>query len=186
MRDIKVASRYAKSLLKIAKEENSLEDLYKDMVLVKEVCNNNKELTLLLKSPIIKSDKKTLILNEIFGEKVTKMTSTFMAIIASKKREDILGDIASSFMDIYKFHKNIQTAQVTSAIPLSTEQKEKVIALLKEKNNTETIDLVEVVDPSIIGGMILKVGDKQIDESIKRKLTNLEMEFNNNPYISEL
>jgi F-type H+-transporting ATPase subunit delta len=186
MRDIKVASRYAKSLLKIAIEENSLEDLYNDMELVKEVCNNNKDLTLLLKSPIIKSDKKTLILNEIFGEKVTQMTSKFMAIITSKKREDILGDIASSFIDIYKSHKNIKTAQVTSAIPLSKEQREKVIALLKEKNNSETIDLAEVVDPTIIGGMILKVGDKQIDESIKRKLINLEMEFNNNPYVSEI
>jgi F-type H+-transporting ATPase subunit delta len=186
MRDIKVASRYAKSLLKIAIEENTLEDLHNDMVLVKDVCNANKELKLLLKSPIIKSDKKTLILNQIFEGKVSTITSSFMAIITTKKREGILGDIASSFIDIYKLHKNITSAQITSAIPLSKEQKEKVIALLKENNNTDTIDLVEVVDASIIGGMILKVGDKQMDESIKRKLTNLEMEFNNNPYISEL
>ena len=68
MRDIKVASRYAKSLLKIAIEENSLEDLNNDMVLVNDVCINNKELTLLLQSPIIKSDKKTAIMNEIFVE----------------------------------------------------------------------------------------------------------------------
>ena len=58
MRDIKVASRYAKSLLKIAIEENSLEDLHKDMLLVNDVCSNNKELVLLLKSPIVKTDKK--------------------------------------------------------------------------------------------------------------------------------
>ena len=186
MRDIKVASRYAKSLLKIAIEENSLEDLYKDMVLVNDVCANSKELTLLLQSPIIKTDKKTAILNEIFGGKISQIASSFIAIITSKKREAILGDIASSFIDIYKFHKSIKTAQVTSAIPLSKDQRDKIIATLKASNNTESVDLKEIVDPSIIGGMIVRVGDKQIDESIKRKLTNLEMEFDDNLYISEL
>jgi F-type H+-transporting ATPase subunit delta len=186
MRDIKVASRYAKSLLKIAIDENSLEDLHNDMVLVNDVCVNNKELTLLLQSPIIKSDKKTTIMNEIFEGKISQMASSFIAIIISKKREGILGDIASAFIETYKIHKNIKTAQVTTAIPLSEDQKDKVTTILKASNNTETIDLKEIVDPTIIGGMIIKVGDKQVDESIKRKLTNLEMEFDDNLYISEI
>ncbi len=186
MRDIKVASRYAKSLLKIAIDENSLEDLHKDMVLVNDVCVNNKELTLLLQSPIIKADKKTAIMNEILGGKISTIANSFIAIIISKKREGILGDIAASFIETYKIHKNIKTAQVTSAIPLSAEQKAQVIALLKASNNTADVDLKEIVDPTIIGGMIVKVGDKQIDESIKRKLTNLEMEFDKNVYIYEL
>jgi F-type H+-transporting ATPase subunit delta len=186
MRDIKVASRYAKSLLKIAIEENSLEDLNNDMVLVNDVCINNKELTLLLQSPIIKSDKKAAIMNEIFDGKISQIASSFIAIIISKKREAILGDIAATFIDTYKIHKNIKTAQVTSAIPLSADQKDKVIAILMASSNTKSVDLKEIVDPSIIGGMIVRVGDKQIDESIKRKLTNLEMEFNDNHYISKI
>jgi F-type H+-transporting ATPase subunit delta len=183
MRDIKVASRYAKSLLKIAIEENSLEDLNNDMVLVNDVCINNKELTLLLQSPIIKSDKKAAIM---IDGKISQIASSFIAIIISKKREAILGDIAATFIDTYKIHKNIKTAQVTSAIPLSADQKDKVIAILMASSNTKSVDLKEIVDPSIIGGMIVKVGDKQVDESIKRKLTNLEMEFNDNHYISEI
>ena len=186
MRDIKVASRYAKSLLKIAIDENSLEDIHNDMVLVNNVCVKNKELTLLLQSPIIKTDKKTIIMNEIFDGKISTIASSFIAIIISKKREGILADIASAFIDTYKIHKNIKTAQVTSAIPLSADQKDKVIALLKASKNTVAVDLTEIVDPSIIGGMIIKVGDKQVDESIKRKLTNLEMEFDDNLYIPEL
>ena len=79
MIDIKVASRYAKSLLKIAIAENSLEDLYNDMVLVNDVCENNKDLTLLLQSPIIKTDKKTVIMNEIFGGKMSQIASSFIA-----------------------------------------------------------------------------------------------------------
>ena len=186
MRDIKVASRYAKSLLKISIEENSLEELYNDMVLVNDVCVNNKELTLLLQSPIIKTDKKTAIMNEIFGGKISTIATSFIAIIISKKRAGILGDIAASFIETYKNHKNIKTAQVTSAIPLSAAQKDKVVAIIKASKNAETVDLTEIVDPSIIGGMIVRVGDKQVDESIKRKLTNLEMEFDSNLYISEL
>jgi F-type H+-transporting ATPase subunit delta len=186
MIDIKVASRYAKSLLKIAIAENSLEDLYNDMVLVNGVCENNKELTLLLQSPIIKTDKKTVIMNEIFGGKISQIASSFIALIIYKKREGILEDIAASFIETYKEHKNIKTAQVTSAIALSADQKDKVIAILKATNNTEAVELKEIVDPTIIGGMIVRVGDKQVDESIKRKLTNLEMEFDNNLSISEL
>jgi F-type H+-transporting ATPase subunit delta len=186
MRDIKVASRYSKSLLKIAIEENSLEELYQDMLLVNEVCVNNKDLKLLLQSPIIKTDKKTAIMNEIFTGKISTIATSFIAIIISKKRAGILSDIAASFLDTYKIHKNIKTAQVTSAIPLSSAQKEQVIAIIKSSNQTESVELTEIVDPTIIGGMIVRVGDKQIDESIKRKLTNLEMEFSNNLYVSEI
>jgi F-type H+-transporting ATPase subunit delta len=186
MRDIKVASRYAKSLLKIAIDENSLEDLHKDMQFVNNVCSQNKELVLLLKSPIVRTDKKSAILNEIFGKDISKVASSFISIILTKKREGILSDIAASFIDAYKIHKNIKTAQVTSAVALSKQQKDGVIAILKSTNNTESVDLTEIVDPAIIGGIILRVGDKQVDESIKRKLTNLEMEFDDNLYISTL
>jgi F-type H+-transporting ATPase subunit delta len=184
MRDIKVASRYAKSLLKIAIEEKALEELYNDMVMVNNVCNNNRDLVLMLKSPIVKTDKKEAVLTEVFGKKVSQIATSFIAIILIKKREGLLGDIANAFIDIYKLHKNITTASVTSAIKLTEEQKDKIVKLLlsKERNN---IEIKEVVNPDIIGGMIVRIGDKQVDESIKRKLMNLEMEFDENPYVKE-
>lgn len=182
MRDIKVASRYAKSLLKIAIEENSLEELHNDMLLVKDVCANNNDLALLLKSPIVKSEKKKIIMEAIFEAHLSKISNTFISLIITKKREGILSDIASAFIETYKIHKNIKSATVTSAVPLSKEQKDSVTAILISAKETTAVDLTEIVDPAIIGGMILRVGDKQLDESIKRKLTNLEMEFENNSY----
>ena len=131
MGSIKVASRYAKSLLKIAIDENALEALYADMQLVNGVCVQNRELVLLLESPIIKRDKKKAILDEIFKEDLSTMASTFIALIIRKKRAGILGEIAASFVDVYKKHKNIKTAQVTSAVPLSTKQKEDIVTLFK-------------------------------------------------------
>lgn len=184
MRDIKVASRYAKSLLKIAIEENAMEALHNDMVLVNTVCNQNRDLELLLKSPIVKSDKKEQILTAVFDKQLSKIASTFIALIIRKKREGILNDIAAAFIDAYKLFKHIKTAQVTTAVTLTKTQKDQITALLNAANS-EAIDLHEKIDESIIGGMILRVGDKQIDESIKRKLINLEMEFDENPYVKE-
>lgn len=185
MRDIKVASRYAKSLLGIAIEENKLEELHNDMQLINKVCNENRELELLLKSPIVKTDKKEAILEEIFSKNISQITKSFVSIILRKKREGLLPDISNAFIDAYKAHKNITTATVTSAVNLSNQQKETIVKLL-EKQGKENIELVEVVNEDIIGGIILRVGDKQVDESIKRKLINLEMEFSENPYIKEI
>ncbi|MDF1673754.1 MAG: ATP synthase F1 subunit delta [Vicingaceae bacterium] len=184
MRDIKVASRYAKSLLGIAIEQNKLEELYSDMQLINSVCINNRELVLLLKSPIVKSDKKQTVVTEVFGKQVSKISNTFISLILSKKRESILADIAVAFIDAYKVYNNIITAHVTSAVELSKSQKEGIIKVLKSEGK-DKVELIEVVNPEIIGGMILRVGDKQVDESIKRKLVNLEMEFDDNPYVKE-
>lgn len=182
MRDIKVAYRYAKSLLGIAIEQKALENVHNDMQLINLVCSENKDLEMLLKSPIVKSDKKNAILSEIFGKHISKISNTFISIILIKKRESILADIATAFIDLYKTEKNIATASVTTAVKISEQQKTKIIDLLKSQGST-SVDLKEIINPDIIGGMILKVGDKQIDESIKRKLSNLEMEFDNNSLI---
>jgi len=184
MRDIKVASRYAKALLKIAVDEKALEEVHADMQLVNDVCINNRELTLLLKSPIIKPDKKSAILTGIFEKQVSKISNTFISIILTKKREGLLADIANAFIESYKAYKNITTVSVTTALPLSKDQQTKITALLKEQGN-DNVDLKEIVNADIIGGLILTIGDKQVDESIKRKLKNLEMEFDENPYVKE-
>ena len=184
MRDIKVASRYAKSLLSIAIDEKALDKVYTDMQLINAVCTDNHDLTLLLKSPIVKPDKKSTILSEIFGKQVSKISNSFIAIILTKKREGLLADIANAFIDTYKNRKNITTASVTSAQSLTKDQKAKVIALL-EGQGKQNVELKEIVNADIIGGMILRIGDKQVDESIKRKLNNLEMEFDENLYVKE-
>ena len=185
MRDIKVASRYAKSLLKIAIEEKALEELYADMQLINKVCSENRELVVVLKSPVIKNDKKQAILNAIFDKNISKIASTFTTLITSKKRAGIIGDIAASFIEVYKQHKNIKTAQVTSAVALSKSQKEAIAAILNSTKSADSIELHEIINKDIIGGLIVRIGDKQVDESIKRKLKNLAMEFDENPYVKE-
>lgn len=176
MRDIKVASRYAKSLLGIAVENKCLEAVYQDMMMINKVYNENHELVLVMRNPIVKGDKKLAILNEIF-KGINNVSASFIKIIVAKKREAMLVDIVNAFIDAYKEHHNIKTAFVTTAVALSTEQKENIKKLINKTYNS-TIEFVEKVDADIIGGIILRVEDKQVDESIKRKLQNLAMAFN--------
>jgi len=180
----KLSSRYAKSLLELSIEKGLLEKVYADMKLILNTCRENHELRTLLKSPIVKTDKKHEILEAIFGKKTESISFQFMQIIATKRREEYLEEIAESFIEQYKEHKHILTAVVTTAQGLDEELKKQVLELVKKSYNSE-VELVEKVDKDLIGGFIIRVGDKQEDTSISRKLKLLYRTFNENPYIKE-
>ena len=97
MRQSRVTNRYAKALLDLAVEQNNLSTCYKDMLMLSSACKENKELELLLKSPIVKTDKKLAILKQLFEDKLDNLSMSFVNIITTKKREALLADIATSF-----------------------------------------------------------------------------------------
>ena len=172
----RVASRYAKSLLALALEQGEMENAYNDMKLVSETCDSSKDLSLLLQSPIIKPDKKTEILREIFAGRLGKLSLSFIDIIIKKRRENYLEAIAREFQYQYKSHKNILTAIVTSVVGLDDNIRSEIMKIVKDSANAE-VELVEKADKDLIGGLILRIGDKQIDASIQRKLINLRRDF---------
>jgi len=184
MQGTKVASRYAKSLLGLALETGVLEKVYADMKLISTTCKANPELSLMLRSPIIKSDKKEVILKEIFAGKVDKLTMSFIDIITRKRREMYLEVIAAAFIEQYKANKKILTAIVTTAAGLDDELRAKVLAAVKNSLNSE-VELHEKVNADLIGGFIIRVGDRQDDTSIRTKLLKLNTVFKENPYIKE-
>jgi F-type H+-transporting ATPase subunit delta len=185
MKETLVASRYAKSLLGLAIEQSKLEEAFADMKLVAKTCNENRDFSLLLKSPIVKSDKKQSILTAIFGTKLSELGSAFVAIIVRKKREYLLEEIASEFVKQYKKHKHIVTAKVTSVVKLDDAMKARIVKLVSS-NEGEGVELIEVIDPSIIGGFIVRVGDKEVDASIIGRLADLKQEFSKNEYVPEI
>ena len=172
----RVASRYAKSLLTLALEQGELENAYNDMKLVSETCDSSKDISLLLQSPIVKPDKKTEILKEIFASRLSKLSLSFIDIIIRKRRENYLEAIAREFLHQYKSHKNILTAIVTSAVGLDDKIRSEIMKIVRDSANAE-VELVEKADNDLIGGLILRIGDKQIDASIQRKLLNLRKVF---------
>ena len=173
-----VASRYAKSLLDLAVEKGQLDAVYTDMLQVKAVSDASKDFILFLNSPIIKSDKKIAVIKAVFEGKLNPMSLGFLTIVASKRRESVIPEMAQRFIEQYRTHKNILTAVVTSANGLDAATKQKALELVKTQLNGE-IELVEKTDANLIGGFILKIGDKQLDKSVARQLSNLKKELTN-------
>lgn len=185
MSDIRVASRYSKSLIELANEKGILEEIHQDMILFSKVVSQNRDFQLLLTNPVVKSDKKLAVINSIFTGKVQPMTLMFFNIVAKKKRESVLTFIASEFEKQYNEVKGIQVVSVTSAFPLAAAQRESLIKQLAAETG-KTIQLKESIDPSLIGGFVLRVGDKQIDSSVKNSLRKLRNDFKDNSYINKL
>lgn len=184
MKETRVSHRYAKSLIDLALERGELEAVYADMMLVLKTVRDNRDFELLLKSPVVKTDTKQDILKAIFDGKVTKLTSEFMEIITRKRREGQLEAVAAAFDSQYHKHKQILTAVITTATGLDEKLRAQVIAYVKESLKSE-VELVEKIDTSLIGGFLLRVGDKQVDASIIRQIRNLERSFSENPYVKE-
>lgn len=170
------AKRYAKSLLSMALEQGAVDAVQADMLLVRQGVSDSSELKNLLTTPIIKSEKKTAILSEIFKGKISDLSDKFIALVTSKGREALLPAIALAYEEAYRAHKNISTVEVTSAIALSEEQKKKILTIAA-KQGVENAELVEKVDPAIIGGFVMRMGDKQIDASISNRINTLKQEL---------
>lgn len=185
MSEFRVASRYAKSLIELANEKGILEEVHNDMQLFSKVVSQNRDFQLLLQNPVVKPDKKLAILNGVFKGKVQELTLAFFSIVARKQRESHLEFIAASFEEQYNTIKGIVKAQVTSALPLTANLREQLVGKLAAEYG-QKIQLQEIIDPSLIGGFVLKVGDKQIDSSVKNSLRKLRNEFKDNPYINKL
>ena len=171
-----VASRYAKSLIDLAIESNQLEVVRNDMKLISQVCSQNSDFNKLLESPVVKIDKKQAIFKSIFNGKVTQITSTFLNLIAFKRRESYLNEIAKAFDEQYKTFLNITSATVHSAVALDDKLKSEILNLIKQTSNG-TVELTQKVDSTLIGGFVLTINDTQIDQSVKRKLNDLKKNF---------
>lgn len=186
MSEFRIASRYAKSLLVLAVEKNQLEDIKQDMVLFSKVCKENREFVLMLNNPIVDSLRKAAIIRAVFKGKVQEMTSLFFDIVSRKNREFVLPKIATVFGQLYNEHKGIISAEVTTTFPLDDSLRKEVKRIIKEISSKEEVELNEKIDESVIGGFLIRVEDKQIDETIQSKLSQLRRELTQNQYIKQI
>ena len=121
MKEIKLASRYAKALFDFALEQKMLEQVKDDMDLVVAVCKQNRDFRLMLQSPIIFTDKKESIITEIFGKHIQKISYHYLLIITRKNRESLIDGIAKQFIEQYKEFKNMTTAELATAVEIDPE-----------------------------------------------------------------
>lgn len=176
MSESSVAYRYAKSLIELAEEKGITEKVQGDMKLFESVCKENRQFELTMKSPVVKHFKKLEILKAIFADKVDPLTMSIFEIITHKNRERILPALASEFLNQYDDLKGILKAEITTVGELTADQRKSFVDMIAGATG-KTVSLKEKTNADLIGGYILKVNDKQIDTSVRKKLNNLKVSF---------
>ena len=176
MSELTVATRYAKSLIDLAQDQKALEEIKADMGLFVATAKASYELQAVLRNPIIAHDKKKKILEALFAGKVNKATIAFFNIMVNKSRADILYPTAQEFINQYNLIKNIVKATVVSAAPLSEANKQKLTDEVTAITGSNVI-IQTKVDPDLIGGFVLTVGDRQIDTSVAASLNKIKKDF---------
>jgi F-type H+-transporting ATPase subunit delta len=182
----KIATRYAKSLLDLAVENNVLGEVKSDMdVFLKST--ENRDLLLLLKSPIINATKKEQVMNALFGGKFHKITSSFFTLIIKKSRESVLQDIAKEFVVQYKERIGLTTVTLTTATQLDDANLAEIKSrLVASKETAKEVEIVTKVNSEIIGGFVLQIGDKLFDNSIAHKLTQVKKSLTNTEFVKSI
>ncbi|MBC7893444.1 MAG: ATP synthase F1 subunit delta [Sphingobacteriaceae bacterium] len=171
-----VAFRYAKSLLDLAQERGLTDTVAADMQLFSQTIRENRALDLALRSPVVKHYKKLDILRALFQKRVDAVTFSILEIITLKHREGLLFGIAEEFQRQYDDLKGVQNATVTSVVPLTDAQRKGLSEQVAKATN-RTVRLHEKLDPKLIGGFVLRVGDRQVDASIRSQLNSLRVSF---------
>ncbi|MEC5147296.1 ATP synthase F1 subunit delta [Chitinophaga sp. 212800010-3] len=185
MQNPRLASRYAKSLVDLAQELNQLEAVNTDMQFLQQVMKSNPDVVSLLRSPIIKADKKQKILSAVLEGRISAPTASFIALLVNKGRESALPEIATEFKRQYQVLKNISQVKITTAVPLDAATLDVIKAKIAGET-TQQISLETAVNSELIGGFILESNDNLFDASVLRDLKDIKQQFNKNIYVSDL
>ena len=170
----RIAGRYAKSLLDLAREENKLDRVLEDVKSF-QAASKNRDFYLLLKSPIVNARKKLSILDALFLDKYDEMTMAFLRILVNKGREPYLPEVAEEFITQYKKIKHITTVKVTTAQPMTAAALKALEAKLMASDTTaSSVEIETAVNPELIGGFVLEIDDKIYDASVAQKLEDVK------------
>jgi len=175
MEGTRAAKRYAKAVINLAKDQNTVESVNNDMRLITNTVTNSKDLSDMLQNPVLRSEIKKSALLEVFKDS-NAITVGLIDTLISNKRINILSEVASRYNQLYDKYRGSEVAIVTTAIPLTDDLKSKILAKAKELTGNDVV-VKNIVDESIIGGFILRVGDIQYNASITNKLNKLKREF---------
>ncbi len=183
MSNTRLSYRYAKALLDLAVEKQQLQEVHKDVLLLNNALDNSRDFSLLVKSPIIKADKKMAILDRLFNGKINVITQSFLGIMVRKHRESYLHEVADAFLAQYNQLQQIVSARLTTAEPVGEEVVQQIKNLVIQRTGKKNVELLVKSDPFLIGGFILEYEDKLMDTSIQQKLQDLELKFKENKYV---
>jgi F-type H+-transporting ATPase subunit delta len=177
MAGTRAAIRYAKAILDIAASKGVASEVSADMTLIATTISGNSELTHFIQNPLIKTDIKKNVVLEIFAS-ANAVTQSLFHLLLENKRFEILEAIAIEYNKLFDEMNDVEVAHVTTAFVMDTALETKVLAKIASFSNKK-VTLKNTIDTSIIGGFILRIGDKQYNASIANRLQVLKRELSN-------
>lgn len=168
-----VANTYGDALFELALGESAVDSLFEEAKVVLAAFNSNKELGKLLNHPKIETNEKQKVIENCFNPFVSRNMTGFLVLMVSKTRQDSIEDALNYFIHRVKEYKGIGTAYVTTAAALRDEQKNRLVTRLLQTTDYKEFEMIYSVDESLLGGMVIRIGDKVVDSSVKTKLDEL-------------
>lgn len=175
MSGTRAAIRYAKAILSVAEDNNTSAKIHEEMNHIANAIASKPELNEALKSPVVKLSEKTAVLENIFS-KFGKEVKSLFNTLAQNKRVDLLEQITLQYKRLYDELNYKEQATVTTAVPMTEALEKKIMAKLKALSSKE-VTLTKIVDETILGGFILRVGDKQYNASVSNQLNEIKSKF---------
>ena len=172
----KVAKRYAQGLLDFTKEAGLTDSVFSEMGDVLKTIEKSKELQNFFASPIIDHKKKSSVATEIF-KNFSPVTQNIIQLVIKQGRESQLQNIAQEYINKVDQINGVQKITLTSATQLSSENISNILSSTNLVNHDSKFDVQSIINPDVLGGYILRVGDQQVDASVKAKLNKLKKEF---------
>ena len=173
----RLAGVYAKSLISLSIERDQLEVIFNDAKYLKAVCFASPDFVYILKSPIISHEKKAEIFDAIAKGKISDLSSSFLRLLVSKKREYFLPQILNAVIDQRNKIKKIHKVKLTTAIAIEEEVRTLIVDKIKRQKDWQSIELECLVNEELIGGFILEFDNNLLDKSISRQLREIKKQF---------
>lgn len=172
-----ISKTYGDALFELAVEKQTEEEMLAEVETVSEVLDTNPDFSKLMNHPKILKEEKLKVLEEVFKGRVSDDLSGFLTIIVKKDRFSEIEEIFSYFISKVKEHKGIGVAHVTTPLSLTDEQKKSIEEKLLETTSYDKMEIHYGVDEGLIGGMVIRIGDRVVDSSIQTKLEELKRQL---------
>ena len=163
-----------------SKDQNAVDAVEQDMRALIQAAKENRELSVILASPVVRPEKKEAIVRSVFSG-ANELTVSFLALLAKKGRAGLIADMAEAFVSLVREERGVVLAEVVTAVPLDEARRAEINALIG-KVHEGGVELSETVDPPLIGGFKLRGGDRMIDASVFQSLRTMHRNLTNNPY----
>lgn len=169
MNNIDVARRYARALFQLADERKILEEVFSDLKVLRAILDDSVDFKIFILNPVVSKEEQVSLLRSVFEGRLQELAMTFLYFLADKARLNILCEILESFIELYRESTNTITATITTERAMDPVLLQKLVSMLQERSKKNVMTEM-VIDPQLIGGFKVRMGDLVYDASIAAQL----------------